>query len=518
MSNAQIGREALDGGSAYLSRGDVKAAEDAGQAQRDRVPWLVAAAVFIAYLMISLWRYLRFDPTSWDLGIFTEYVKQYGLFRAPVVDARLPGIDLLGDHFHPIVALIGPFFDLFPTPVTLLVGQALLTAISVIPVSRVARELLGVAPGRAIGIAYGFSWGLQELVNNDFHEVAFAVPLLAFSLSALVSKRIRAAVLWALPLVFVKEDQGFTIAVIGLIIAISYRHKLAGLGLAFWGVAWSLLAIMVIIPHFNPHHVYPYWSTGGHWDSPAAFLHQLFTGSQTKLTTLALMLLPTAFLALRSPLVLAVVPGLALRFIAVDSSYWGTAWHYNATAMPIVFIAAVDGLARIRAYRARYGIDPDDPAPAASGLRAGLAESGPGGLGRWLERHGAAMMVGICAALAFQFPLSALWDPQTYQPGPHATAARAAIALVPAGATVEANIDLLAPLGAKSDAFWLGNSSLWLGGAGNPATQYVVYDTSCADMPAAQGSLLAWVEKLNNGAAYRLIYSSNSISVFRRVP
>jgi uncharacterized membrane protein len=504
LSNAQVGQEALDGGSAYLSRGDVQAPENASQEPRDRVPWLIAAAVFIAYLMISLWRYLRFDPTSWDLGIFTEYVKQYGLFRAPIVDARMPGIDLLGDHFHPIVALIGPFFDLFPTPVTLLVCQALLTAISVIPVSRVARELLGVAAGRAIGIAYGFSWGLQELVNNDFHEVAFAVPLLAFSLSALVSKRIRAAVLWALPLVFVKEDQGFTIAVIGLIIAIGYRHKLAGLGLAFWGVAWSLLAIMVIIPHFNPHHVYPYWSTGGHWDSPGAFLDQIFTGSQTKLTTLALMLLPTAFLALRSPLILAVVPGLALRFIAVDSSYWGTAWHYNATAMPIVFIAAVDGIARIRAYRARYSTDADDPVP--------------GGLASWLERHGAAMMVGICAALAFQFPLSDLWNPQTYQPGPHAAAARAAVALVPAGATVEANIDLLAPLGAKSDAFWLGNSSLWLGTAGDPATQYVVYDTSCADMPAPQGSLLAWVEKLNNGAAYRLIYSSDTISVFRRVP
>src|ERR1700722_11499689 len=204
MSNAQVGSEALDGGSAYRSRAQVQAQENPDQEQRDRLPWLIAGAVFLAYLMISLWRYLRFDPTSWDLGIFTEYVKQYGLLRAPIVDARTPGIDLLGDHFHPIVALIGPFFDLFPTPVTLLVGQALLTAISVIPVSRVARELLGVGAGRAIGIAYGFSWGLQELVNNDFHEVAFAVPLLAFSLSALVSKRIRAAVLWALPLVFVK--------------------------------------------------------------------------------------------------------------------------------------------------------------------------------------------------------------------------------------------------------------------------------------------------------------------------
>ena len=53
------------------------------------------------------------------------------------------------------------------------------------------------------------------MIDFDFHEIALAVPLLAFSLSALVRGRVRAAALWALPLVFVKEDQGFTVAAIG---------------------------------------------------------------------------------------------------------------------------------------------------------------------------------------------------------------------------------------------------------------------------------------------------------------
>ena len=53
------------------------------------------------------------------------------------------------------------------------------------------------------------------MVNFDFHEIAFAVPLLAFSLSALVRGRARATMWWALPLVLVKEDQGFTVAAIG---------------------------------------------------------------------------------------------------------------------------------------------------------------------------------------------------------------------------------------------------------------------------------------------------------------
>src|SRR5260370_36343806 len=59
------------------------------------------------------------------------------------------------------------------------------------------------------------------MADFEFHEIAFAVPLLAFSLSALVCGHLKAAVLWALPLVFVKEDQGFTVAALGLYLTLA---------------------------------------------------------------------------------------------------------------------------------------------------------------------------------------------------------------------------------------------------------------------------------------------------------
>ncbi len=46
----------------------------------------------------------------------------------------------------------------------------------------------GRSTGRLIGFAYGFSWGLQQMIGFDFHEIALAVPLLAFSVSALVRR------------------------------------------------------------------------------------------------------------------------------------------------------------------------------------------------------------------------------------------------------------------------------------------------------------------------------------------
>ena len=100
--------------------------------------WLIALATFAAYTTLSLARYVQLAPGSWDLGIYTQYVRQLADLHAPVVAIRGPGFNLLGDHFQPIVALMAPFFRVFPTPVTLLVAQALLTAVSVVPVCRAA--------------------------------------------------------------------------------------------------------------------------------------------------------------------------------------------------------------------------------------------------------------------------------------------------------------------------------------------------------------------------------------------
>ena len=481
---------------------------DPGARLSDPITWLIAGGVLAAYAVISVFRYLRRDPTSWDLGIFTEYVKQYAHLRAPIVDIRGAGFNLLGDHFHPIVALLAPFFRLFPSPVTLLVAQALLAAVSVLAVSQAGRALLGAAAGRAIAAAYGLSWGLQQMVNYDFHEIAFAVPLLAFSLSAMVRGRTRAAVLWALPLVFVKEDQGLTLLAIGLIMAFGYRRYGAGLLLGCWGLFWSLLAVLVLIPHFNSQHSYQYWSEagafdplGGHFGSGGLWA-TLSAGAATKLPTLAMILLPTAFIALRSPVVLAALPSLALRAVDTNPSYWGTAWHYNATVMPILFIAAVDAMARIRA---RQGSVPTRPAWLAR-------------LGTAAERYGAAAMVAICAALAFQFPLSALWTPSTYALGPHVSAENKAMALVPGGATVATDLDLLAPLAARTDTYWLGNART------NPAAQYVVFDTLSTDCTAweaicqhpSQESLLGLIENLDRGARYQQIFADDGVFVFRR--
>ncbi len=495
-------------------------------AYTDPVTWATAFAAFAAYAAISLFRLMQLNPSSWDLGIYTEYVKQYAHLSAPIVDIRAPGFNLLGDHFQPIVAVLAPFFWVFPSSATLVVGQALLAAASIFPVSQLAREKLGVGPGRAIAIAYGFSWGLQQLAQFDFHEIAFAVPLLAFSLSALARGHTKAAVGWALPLVFVKEDLGFTVAAIGIcLIVAGLRAPVPGPGdpadpdgrgritagqfLVIWGFAWSFVAIGVIIPHLNPAHVYQYWSDGGvlaPGGHPSVFglVRQVLHVWPDKLLTLVMLLLPTAFIALRSPLVLIAAPSLLLRFIATNSSFWGTYWHYNATVMPIIFIAAIDALARIDA-----AMDADATATGPAGWASGRQGPRRAALAG-ARRYGAAMMVAIAVPLAFQFPLNQLWNAQTYRISPHVTAADAAMAQVPNGATVLTTLDLLAPLAARTDTFWIGNS-------GNPQTQYIVFDGLDSDYSPAIENVPAFIASLYPPHTYTEIFASGDVYVFRHV-
>ena len=95
---------------------------------------------------------------------------------------------------------------MFPTPVTLLVAQCVLVAVSIVPITMVARRLLGRWQGLAVGFAYAFAWGIQSAIDVQFHEYALAVPILAFGLAAFLSERWAAGAVWMIALLGVKED------------------------------------------------------------------------------------------------------------------------------------------------------------------------------------------------------------------------------------------------------------------------------------------------------------------------
>lgn len=408
--------------------------------------WASGGATFLAYLLLGWQQWRRYESPSWDLGIFTEAVQQYARFHAPVVHIKGFDYNLLGDHFHPLLALLVPAYWVFPSAYTLLVVQALLLGVSAFFVAKAAHEQLGGGAAWLMGLAYGFSWGVQQAAAVQFHEVALGAPILAICLWLLLRGSWVAAAAWGAALPFVKEDLGLTVAAIGLVLAWRSKRVLLGLSLAVWGLAWTLLALRVILPALNPKGQYDYGrhlSPGDVLAHPVTIIAGILT-NETKMATALLLCVAVMFLLLRSELALILVPTLAWRFLSSNEGHWGQTWHYSLMLMPTAYAAAVDGARQLRASRVwalrRWGV------------------------------HGPAMALAVTIALFNQMPLWSLRDPDSWTLGPRQEAAAAALSAIPKGSIVESDVSLMNQLVDRADVYYIGQ-------AGNPVPDYLVIDT-----------------------------------------
>lgn len=457
-----------------------------------RAHWPVAVltvVAFLAYLVLSLARWHRWANPSWDLAIFEQGIKGYAHLSAPIVSIKGPDFNQLGDHFSPLLVVLAPFYRMFPSPVTLLVAQCVLVAVSIIPITVTARRILGPWPGLGIGFAYAFAWGIQSAIDVQFHEYALAVPLLAFGMAAFLTERWRASAVWIVLLLGVKEDLGLTVAAFGAVLWLRGQRRLGWI-VGGAGVIGMALIVGVIVPAFNPQGRYDYWGKlgegSGEQVSLLASLGRLateFLSPSVKLQTIVLLLVITAFVALRSPLTLVIVPTMIWRFAGSTEFYWGTTWHYSVILMPVLFAAAIDGLRLLRASRRRW-------------LRA-YATAAP------------ALMVVVAVVLSFQYPLKDLWDPASYERSDRIAVAERAVAAVPAGASVASDRGLIVQLASDREVFWISTDP-------SVRPDYVVIDQQTWGANPAR-DVVAYAEGLFPGATYQVVFEEWDYVVVQRV-
>ena len=343
---------------------------------------VVIGAWVMIYYSIVQWETMKPVP-SWDLAIFSELAKAYAHFQTPIVPVKGDGYNLLGDHFHPILILLGPIWRLFPTPLSLLITQDLLLAFSAWPLTRLASRLTNQWVAGGLGLVYVLSWGMQGAVAAQFHEIAFAMPLLAYASVAFVERRWGAVTAWSVPLVLVKEDMGLTVLMIGVAVILTsavpawyrsctvirpsgrgadglnaaagnapkdeatrnrHRGLRLGVGMIVGGIAAFLFSILVFLPAFNINGVWDYGlSSQDKPTSPDALAQ--------KVKVVVMLILTSGIIGVTSPWLLVVLPTLAWRFLGSVEFYWvWDNWHYNVTLMPIALGALLDVVARRRAH------------------------------------------------------------------------------------------------------------------------------------------------------------------------
>ncbi|MDQ5820322.1 MAG: DUF2079 domain-containing protein [Actinomycetota bacterium] len=329
---------------------------DLGRARlSDAGPFAVAALAAVGLSAAAIFRHDHYGSNGYDLGIFDQTVWGYSRFESiPNTVLRLP--NALGDHFHPILATLAPLYWIWEDARMLLIAQAVLIALAGLPIFFWAREELGTAAAYAFEVAYLVFWGVLGGDIFDFHELAFAAPIVSFALYATVTRRWR--LLWAMAALgcLTREDVTLAFVGIGLYLLLQRRFRLGGALIAATFL-WFIVAVKLVIPAFADR-AYQQWYYTRLGDGPGeAALHvvlhpidtiRLFFSPHDKLLALFNLFAPWLALPLASPLVVAMLPPLAARFLSDKPSHWAPqGFHYSLVLAPMLAFAAIDGAARV---------------------------------------------------------------------------------------------------------------------------------------------------------------------------
>ena len=333
---------------------------------------------------------------------------------------------------------------------------------------------------------------------SAIHPVTFAVPLYLYGIWFLDTNRLLPFGLCAALAMSTGELMGVPIAGLGIWYALARGRRAAGAVIAAAGLAWTFLAVYVVVPTAHGGDSSPLLQLlrqGGR--VPHGVVEKLFTDpgvvlgallSGPDVAYLLWLAIPLCGLFLLSPGLAAVgVPQLLANMLSDFPSMTDPRYHSLDAVVPFLVAATVFGIARISAPRRALAAS----AVLVSSVLIAVA------VGPWLRLVGASPLGGR----------------PTYS-APHVAALGDAVALVPSDAAVVATTDLGGHLSARSRIYTVPvlGASTWAVLAsmirGRRARVALLHKR-----PAKVRQL---ADRLERDPAWRKVFERGSVVVFRR--
>ena len=463
--------------------------------------WVAIGAYAVAFSALSILRHRAFQTGRFDLGNMVQAVwsTAHGDWLQ-ITGLRGEQISRLAAHFDPILAAFAPLWLVWPSPDVLLVTQAVAISLGALPVYWLAHKHLG-SQRAALGfaLAYLLYPPTQWLTLNEFHPVALACPLLLFAIWYLDEGRLLPFAIFAAIAVTTKEEIGLVVGGLGLWYALEHRRRAEGAAIFALGTAVALIAIEVVVPHFNRAGSSSFFSryseVGG---SPSGIVHTAVHHPWKIVTTavtgrglgyLARLLLPLGLLTLFAPLfLLAAVPELAINLLSAATTQTSIRFHYTAGLIPVLIAGSIFGAARLLRDRPQLRV------PLATGalVLALAANYALGAIPLWRYFPGGEQAQAYAARVSR-----------------HDRLAAQALRMIPSHAVVSATNTLGAHLSARhrilsfpyiQDATWVAADETSPG-----------YADRLAPLPTAVQ--LSW---LRRNPEWRLVFERDGILIFRR--
>jgi uncharacterized membrane protein len=308
--------------------------------------------------------YASFRLGRFDLGNMVQAVWSTAHGR-PLEVTHAPtgeqGLRLAG-HVDPFLALLAPVWAIWPSPLSLAFAQIMVVALGALPVFWLARLRIGSERiAGLLALTYlAYPW-VATSATGAIHPVTFAITFLLFCIWFLETDRVAPFLVFALLTMSTGELMGAPVAALGVWYALAHGRRVAGGGVALLGLAWTALAVYVIVPATADDHsiFYGFYDQVG--GSPVGVLRKLATDPLTVLGALVeghdiayvvWLGLPLLFLFLLSPGLAAVaLPQLLANTLSDFRSMSDPRYHSVAAIVPFLVAATVLGVARLSESR-----------------------------------------------------------------------------------------------------------------------------------------------------------------------
>ncbi len=331
---------------------------------RSRQDALAATLCALYALATSAWYvawHRGFAERSADEGMFENLLwnATHGHGLRTAIENQVPHLAV---HFSPVLYAIAPLYACFPSMhIVHFVTAALIAVAGAVFHRHVARTL---EPGAAIPLMVVFLLCPTIVLQTfmEFHEQALAVLPLTVLLVAWSQERRAAALLGALALLSVREDNALLVLALGMLSLTAPRRRRTGFALVTLGVVWLALWRVVGIRLLGGEQLpsvfgetYAQWGRTPSEIVRAVLTHPLDVArhllARVPLQYLALLLVPAlGLLPFGSALVLVMLPQLAMILLAGhDSRMFQIRMHYSIAPAIVVLFAAVDTLSRLPA-------------------------------------------------------------------------------------------------------------------------------------------------------------------------
>jgi uncharacterized membrane protein len=333
--------------------------------------WTIILFFGCIYFSISIYNHYNFRTFAYDLGIKNQVLWDYahGRMNYNTVMPELNGhVNVLANHFEPILFLFAPLYYVFGS-YTLLLVQIAFILVGGYGIYKYIAEISGDRIFASIGMATFYAmWGIFGALSFDFHTNVLAAVIVPWLFYAIQQKK---HVLWILVLVLIllcKENVALWMVFVGIGIFLHWikdkKRRNIGLYTAFISAVYFVVVMKYAMPFFAdgklPYLHFKYSALGANWTEA---LHTVFTKPGYTIRLLFDTPLSAAgdpvfnekakwqlhtfvflsggiFLLFRPQFLVMLIPVYAQKMFSDDAVKWSIFQQYSIEFVPIIVLAA----------------------------------------------------------------------------------------------------------------------------------------------------------------------------------